>query len=82
MTHIPSRYLSRALLILAITAMSAGPAYAISAKYRAQLEASGCTQMTDGVSCDIHKTKAQNASRQRQPEEIDAMIGQPISDTA
>lgn len=64
MIHIPSRYLSRALLILAITAMSAGPAYAISAKYRAQLEASGCTQMTDGVTCDIHKTKAQNASKQ------------------
>lgn len=82
MTHIPSRYLSRALLILAITAMSAGPAYAISAKYRAQLEASGCTQMTDGMTCDIHKTKAQNTLRQTQSEEIDAMIGQPISDIA
>ena len=38
--------------------------------------------MTDGVTCDIHKTKAQNTSRQTQSEEIDAMIGQPISDIA
>lgn len=40
------------------------PAHAISAHYRAQLERSGCTQIsaTDG-SCDISKTKAENAAQ-------------------
>ncbi|MCK6687312.1 hypothetical protein L8T09_06200 [Enterobacter asburiae] len=40
------------------------PAHAINAHYRAQLERSGCTEMNanDG-SCDIHKTKAQNAAQ-------------------
>lgn len=47
-------------VVLALLATS--PAYAISAKYRAQLERSGCTQVTesDGT-CDIHKTKEENA---------------------
>ncbi|MBD3716321.1 hypothetical protein IE979_21980 [Klebsiella pneumoniae] len=42
--------------------VAAAPAHAISAKYREQLERSGCTQMTDGTTCDIHKTKAENAA--------------------
>lgn len=35
-------------------------ANAINANYRAQLERSGCTEMNAGITCDIHKTKAQN----------------------
>lgn len=52
------------LLISALTlaAIMAAPAHAISEKYRAQLERSGCTQVTDGNGCDIHKTKAQNTA--------------------
>ena len=37
------------------------PAYAISAKYRQQLERSGCTQVTEAQGCDIKKSKAENA---------------------
>ncbi len=47
---------------LTLAAMMVAPAHAISDKYRAQLERSGCTQLTDGNGCDIHKTKAQNAA--------------------
>lgn len=47
----------------ALAALAAMPAHAINAKYREQLERSGCTEMTAGVSCDIHKTKAQNAKQ-------------------
>jgi hypothetical protein len=36
-------------------------AFAISAKYRQQLERSGCTQISESQGCDIHKTKAENA---------------------
>lgn len=47
---------------LTLALVAAAPAHAISAKYREQLERSGCTQMTDGTTCDIHKTKAENAA--------------------
>jgi hypothetical protein len=36
-------------------------AYAISAKYRQQLERSGCTQVSEAQGCDITKTKKENA---------------------
>ena len=36
-------------------------AYAIDAKYRAKLERSGCTQLSELEGCDINKTKAENA---------------------
>ena len=36
-------------------------ANAINAKYRQQLERSGCTQVSEAQGCDIHKTKAENA---------------------
>lgn len=49
--------------VLALTALAAMPAQAINAKYREQLERSGCTEMNAGVSCDINKTKAQNAKQ-------------------
>lgn len=55
--------MKKALITLAVfAAVAASPAHAISEKYRQQLERSGCTQMTDGNGCDIHKTKAQNAA--------------------
>lgn len=47
---------------LTLALVAAAPAHAISAKYREQLERPGCTQMTDGNTCDIHKTKAENAA--------------------
>jgi hypothetical protein len=36
-------------------------AYAISSKYRQQLERSGCTQVSEAQGCDITKTKEENA---------------------
>ncbi|NKG36480.1 hypothetical protein [Acinetobacter johnsonii] len=36
-------------------------AYAIDAKYRAKLERSGCTEVSEMQGCDINKTKAENA---------------------
>lgn len=60
MQHINRKFFRRALLVLAITAMTAGPAHAISAKHRAALERSGCNMTNESQGCDIHKTKAQN----------------------
>ena len=37
------------------------PAFAIHAKYRQQLERSGCTQVSEMQGCDINKTRAENA---------------------
>ncbi|VTM50956.1 Uncharacterised protein [Klebsiella pneumoniae] len=51
---------------LTLALVAAAPAHAISAKYREQLERSGCTQLTDGITCDIHKTKAENAAAAQQ----------------
>jgi len=50
-------------LIIALGAvfLAQTPAYAISAKYRQQLERSGCTQVTEAQGCDVTKSKAQNA---------------------
>ncbi|MEH0884453.1 hypothetical protein [Enterobacter sp. UNJFSC 003] len=51
-------------LMTLLFALAATPAHAINAHYRAQLERSGCTQVSDGDgSCDIHKTKAENAAQ-------------------
>ncbi|ENQ1546097.1 hypothetical protein ACEOHC_003909 [Salmonella enterica] len=46
-----------AVISLAFASFNAS---AISAKYRAQLERSGCNEINAGHECDIHKTKAQN----------------------
>lgn len=57
-----------AMTILAASTLAgftSTPAHAISEAYRAQLERSGCTQLTDGNGCDIHKSKAQNQARQQ-----------------
>jgi hypothetical protein len=53
-----NRFILSALIVL-ITAQA--PAYAINDKYRKQLEASGCTQVSETQGCDIHKSKAENA---------------------
>lgn len=47
-------------IFLLISIVSA-PVYAINAKYRHQLENSGCTQLSETQECDIHKSKAENA---------------------
>ncbi|EMF0717951.1 hypothetical protein [Citrobacter sp. Marseille-Q6884] len=64
------------LSTLTLAILVTAPAHAINAKYRAQLERSGCTQITeaDGT-CDIHKTKAQNAATAK-PKTNDAHAGQ------
>jgi hypothetical protein len=48
-----------AMVVAALLAHT--PAYAINAKYRQQLERSGCTQVTEAQGCDITKTKKENA---------------------
>jgi hypothetical protein len=49
-------------LVIVIAALLANtPAHAINAKYRQQLERSGCTQVTEAQGCDITKTKKENA---------------------
>ena len=52
---------NRLLAALAIAALASTSAHAIDAKYRKQLERSGCTQVTEAQGCDITKTKAENA---------------------
>lgn len=53
----------RIKLIVAVVAtlLSVAPAHAIDAKYRQQLERSGCTQASELQGCDIRKTRAENA---------------------
>lgn len=53
--------MKKSLVLLMGLAVLASPAYAINAKYRQQLEQSGCTQVSEGQGCDIHKSKAENA---------------------
>ena len=72
--------LRHTVYILALLAIVAPPSHAISAKYRAQLERSGCTQVTELQGCDIHKTKADNATTELQHISAflrDAVINQP-----
>ncbi|MHA1139621.1 hypothetical protein [Enterobacter mori] len=63
--------MKKLMMIVISATMAAAPAYAINAHYRAQLERSGCTQITDGDgSCDINKTKAENAAQHDQTKTI------------
>lgn len=48
------------IAVVLATVAAAAPAHAISAKYRAQLERSGCTQVSEAQGCNINHTKAQN----------------------
>ena len=47
--------------LISLALLSSAPVYAINAKYRQQLEHSGCTQVSEMQGCDIHKSKAENA---------------------
>lgn len=54
--------ISSAFILLLVTSATSTSAWAINHTYRAQLERSGCTELSAGVTCDIHKTRAQNAA--------------------
>lgn len=61
------------LTTVALAILAASPAHAINAKYRAQLERSGCTQVTAGDgTCDIHKTKEENAKTAKPKDNVHA----------
>jgi hypothetical protein len=53
--------MTRTLIILMTALLAHTPAHAINAKYRQQLERSGCTQVSEAQGCDITKTKKENA---------------------
>ncbi|HCD4761694.1 TPA: hypothetical protein NBR58_004317 [Enterobacter hormaechei] len=59
--------MKKVMMFVISTTVLAGcvsPAHAINAHYRAQLVRSGCTQISAGDgSCDINKTKAENAAQ-------------------
>lgn len=63
------------LSILTLTIVAASPAHAISAKYREQLERSGCTQMNAGSGCDINKTKEQNIAALKKAQDFSKFTG-------
>jgi hypothetical protein len=48
-------------IALSATLLVQTPVYATNAKYRQQLQRSGCTQATELQGCDITKSKAENA---------------------
>ena len=55
------------MLIALLFTAAVMPAHAINTHYRAQLERSGCTQLSDSDgSCDMTKTKAENAAQHEQ----------------
>jgi hypothetical protein len=63
--------MKKLMMIVISAAVAVAPAYAINAHYRAQLERSGCTQISDGDgSCDINKTKAENAAQNEQKKTV------------
>lgn len=49
------------IIAIGVALLANTSAYAIDAKYRKQLERSGCTQASELQGCDINKTKAENA---------------------
>lgn len=72
--------LRHAVYTLTLLAIVATPSHAISAKYRAQLERSGCTQIAELQGCDIHQTKTQNTNAERQQISAflrDSVLNQP-----
>jgi hypothetical protein len=50
------------ILALGVALLAQNSAHAINAKYRRQLERSGCTQVSETQGCDITKTKEENAN--------------------
>lgn len=51
---------NKLIIAISIAALSSTSVNAINAKYRHQLERSGCTQVSELQGCDITKTKAEN----------------------
>ncbi len=49
------------IIAIGVALLIPNSAYAISAKYRQQLERSGCTEVSEAQGCDLKKTKAENA---------------------
>lgn len=75
--------LNTACVLLLISSAASTNAYAINHNYRAQLESSGCTEVNAGVTCDINKTRAQNAAHTlTKSQQLQALIyrveGMPI----
>ncbi|MCZ7838777.1 hypothetical protein MXF13_12600 [Leclercia adecarboxylata] len=63
------------LSTLVLAVIAAAPVHAINAKYREQLERSGCTQMNAGSTCDINKTPAQNAAAEKKSKDFTKFKG-------
>jgi hypothetical protein len=53
--------MKKLIIALAAVLLAQTPAYALNAKYRQQLDRSGCTQVSEAQGCDIKKSKAENA---------------------
>ncbi|MEQ1515839.1 MAG: hypothetical protein ABL931_05050 [Usitatibacteraceae bacterium] len=51
----------KSIIVAGLTLFAFTSAHAMSAKYRKQLERSGCTQVSELQGCEITKTKAENA---------------------
>ncbi len=51
---------SQLITAVVVTLLAYTAAHAIDAKYREQLERSGCTQLTELQGCDITKTREEN----------------------
>ncbi len=68
------------VLCITLLALFSSQALAISEGYRQQLQKSGCTQMTDGNGCDIHKSKAENAAAAKKAVKHKFSLGQISSE--
>lgn len=53
--------MKKLIIAVVVFLLAHNSAYAISEKYRQQLERSGCTQVSELQGCDITKTKEENA---------------------
>ena len=51
----------KSIITAGVAMLACTSAHAIDAKYRQQLERSGCTQVSESQGCDINKTKEENA---------------------
>lgn len=67
--------MKKLMIALTLATVAAAPAHAISAKYREQLERSGCNEMNAGSTCDIHKTPAQNAAAEKKSQDFTKFKG-------
>ena len=67
--------MKKLMIAIILATVAAAPAHAINAKYREQLERSGCNEMNAGQGCDIHKTKAQNAAEAKKSQNFSKFAG-------